>query len=130
MELYYCPSFNNLTYIDYAQHGGMLWNAAAVSTNALLDQLLLRLGLTQTPAEESENATKMREEAFKKTLTGQWMEDSLSVDPEGTVKQLLAWRDCLVMEGWDSTKTQNAKSQKLASLSQWESSFDKMAFPG
>lgn len=130
MKLYYCPSFNNATYINYSQRGGMLWDSAVVGTNALLEQLLLRLGLTQTPAEESEMANEARAALYKALLTDKWIQGSLKVDSDKTVEQVLAWRDCLIMEGWKREMTQNANSPKLSSLSRWEKSFDKMQYPG
>ena len=130
MKLYYCPTFNNTTYVDYSKHEGMLWDSAVVGTNALLDQLLLRFGLTQTPAEETDVANEARKKLYELLLTDNWIKDSRAVDPEGTVEQVLVWRDCLIMEGWKSEMTQNAKSQKLSSLSRWEKGFDKMQYPG
>ena len=51
MKLYFCPSFNNTTYINYESHSGILWDESVVGTSALLEQLLLRTGLTQVAAE-------------------------------------------------------------------------------
>lgn len=130
MKLYYSPSFNNSTYIKYSEHEEMLWDTAVVGTNALLDQLLLRFGLTQIPAEDTEFATNSRRSQYAQLLTDNWIKDSLSVDSEGTTDQVLAWRDCLIMEGWTREMTEHSPSQKLSSLSRWESKYNPMTIPG
>ena len=139
MKLYFCPSFNNTTYINYKSHGGnykshggILWNEAVVGTSALLEQLLLRTGLTQVAAEDIEARTEIRRESYKEHIQGdcKWISGAMAVDPDGTVDKILEWRDCLVMEGWTPDMTKNASSEKLKSLSRWEDGYDSMSCPG
>lgn len=132
MKLYFCPSFNNTTYINYESHGGILWDEAVVGTSALLEQLLLRTGLTQVAAEEIEARTELRRKSYKEYIQRNcnWIIGAMAVDPDGTVDKILEWRDCLVMEGWTPNMTKEASSDKLKSLSQWEDGYDSMSCPG
>ena len=132
MKLYFCPSFNNTTYINFESHGGILWDEAVVGTSALLEQLLLRTGLTQVAAEEIEARTELRRKSYKEHIQGNcnWISGAMAVDPDGTVDKILEWRDCLVMEGWTPNMTKEASSDKLKSLSQWEDGYDSMSCPG
>lgn len=132
MKLYFCPSFNNTTYINYESHSGILWDEAVVGTSALLEQLLLRTGLTQVAAEDIEALTESRRESYKEHIQDNcnWISGAMEVDPDGTVDKILEWRDCLVMEGWTPEMTKEASSEKLKSLSQWEDGYDSMRCPG
>lgn len=132
MKLHFCPSFNNTTYINYESHNGILWDEAVVGTSALLEQLLLRTGLTQVAAEDIEARTELRRESYKEHIQGNcaWISGAMDVDPDGTVNKILEWRDCLVMEGWTPEMTKEASSDKLKSLSQWEEGYDSMKCPG
>ena len=132
MKLHFCPSFNNTTYINYESHGGILWDEAVVGTSALLEQLLLRTGLTQVAAEDIEARTELRRKSYKEHIQGNcnWISGAMDVDPDGTVDKILEWRDCLVMEGWTPEMTKEASSDKLKSLSQWEDGYNSMSCPG
>lgn len=132
MKLYFCPSFNNTTYINFESHGGILWDEAVVGTSALLEHLLLRSGLTQVAAEDIEARTELRRESYKEHIQGdcKWISGAMAVDPDGTVDKILEWRDCLVMEGWTPDMTKEASSEKLKSLSRWEDGYDSMKCPG
>lgn len=65
MKLYFCPSFNNTTYINYESHSGILWDESVVGASALLEHLLLRTGLTQVAAEDIEARAELRKKPTK-----------------------------------------------------------------
>lgn len=74
-------------------------NEIHVDENGLLEQLELRTGLSYTAFSD------MEREAFylqnlKKCYTGTFFEKSFEADEWGTARQLLQWRDTLVMAGW------------------------------
>lgn len=130
MKIYYHPSYNGRVYIDYSSEkhpGGMLFDEVCVSTADLLDQLLLRAGIPQGVAEGSEKRTKAREEAYQQAIDADWINGAKDVDPEGTVQQVLHWRDTLIMAGWTEEMTASAQSRKLRALSEWESRYDRLS---
>lgn len=130
MKIYYHPSYNGRVYIDYSSEkhpGGMLFDEVCVSTADLLDQLLLRAGIPQGVAEGSEKRTKAREEAYQQAIDADWINGAKDVDPEGTVQQVLHWRDTLIMAGWTEEMTASAQSRKLRALSEWESRYNRLS---
>ncbi len=132
MKLYFCPSFNNTTYINYESHSGILWDESVVGASALLEHLLLRTGLTQVAAEDIEARAELRKKTYKEHIQDNcgWINEAMEVDPDGTVAKILEWRDCLIMEGWTPDMTKEASSDKLKSLSRWEEGYDPMSCPG
>ena len=111
MNIIYNPYFTGNAYI--LQN---LWDEVTVGDAALLEQLLMRAGLPQTVVDDSEESEKERAQAYAEAIKAQ--EDtpfsaSLQSDSEGTAKLLLKWRDLLVMAGWTTADTINAKSDKL-----------------
>lgn len=132
MKLYFCPSFNNTTYINYESHSGILWDESVVGASALLEHLLLRTGLTQVAAEDIEARAELRKKTYKEHILDNcdWISEAMKVDPDGTVAKILEWRDCLIMEGWTPDMTKEASSDKLKSLSRWEEEYDPMSCPG
>ena len=111
MKIIYNPYLTGNAYISQN-----LWDEVAVGDAALLEQLLMRAGLPQTVVDDSEKAETERARAYADAIMAQ--EDtpfsaSLQSDSEGTAKLLLKWRDLLVMAGWTTADTINAKSKKL-----------------
>lgn len=85
-------------------------NEIYVNENGLLEQLELRAGLSYTAFSD------MEREAFylqnlKKCYKGTFFEKSFEADEWGTARQLLQWRDILVMAGW--TKEMRGISKRL-----------------
>ena len=76
----------------------------------------MRAGLPQTVVDDSEKAETERAQAYADAIKAQGdtsFSASLQSDSEGTAKLLLKWRDLLVMAGWTTADTINAKSDKL-----------------
>ena len=111
MNIIYNPYYTGNAYISQN-----LWDEVTVGDAALLEQLLMRAGLPQTVVDDSEEAEKARAQAYADAIKAQGdtlFSASLQSDSEGTAKLLLKWRDFLVMAGWTTADTINAKSNKL-----------------
>ncbi len=111
MKIIYNPYLTGNAYISQN-----LWDVIAVGDAALLEQLLMRAGLPQIVVDDSETAEKERAQAYADAIMEQGdtlFSASLQSDSEGTAKQLLKWRDFLVMAGWTTANTINAESDKL-----------------
>lgn len=111
MKIIYNPYLTGNAYISQN-----LWNVVTVGDAALLEQLLMRAGLPQTVVNDSEDAETERTLAYADAIKAQGdtlFSASLQSDSKGTAKLLLKWRDLLVMAGWTSANTINAKSDKL-----------------
>ncbi len=111
MKIIYNPYLTGNVYISQN-----LWDVVAVGDAALLEQLLMRAGLPQTVVDDSEKAEKERAKAYADAIMAQGdtlFSASIQSDWEGTAKQLLKWRDFLVMAGWTTASTINAESDKL-----------------
>ena len=111
MNIIYNPYFTGNAYISQN-----LWNEVIVGDAALLEQLLMRVGLPQIVVDDSEEAEKARAQAYAeaiKALGDTIFSNSLESDSEGTAKLLLKWRDQLVMAGWTAADKINKESNKL-----------------
>ena len=111
MKIIYNPYLTGNAYISQN-----LWDEVTVGDAALLEQLLMRAGLPQIVVDDSEEAEKARAQAYADAIMAQddtLFSASLQSDSEGTAKLLLKWRDLLVMAGWTTADTINAKSDKL-----------------
>lgn len=111
MNIIYNPYLTGNAYISQN-----LWNVVTVGDAALLEQLLMRAGLPQTVVDDSEDAETERAQAYADAIMAlgdTLFSASLQADSEGTAKLLLKWRDLLVMAGWTTANTINAKSDKL-----------------
>ena len=99
-----------------------------VGPMGLLDQLELRAGINMNSKSEVEREADYLN-ALNKFLcerpTGEktlFFEGAFAVDPIGVAGKLLAWRDRLVMAGWDGTCT-DATCTKLQALTAIEPNF-------
>ena len=111
MKIIYNPYLTGNAYISQN-----LWDVVTVGDAAFLEQLLMRAGLPQIVVDDSEKAEKARAQAYAEAIKAQGatiFSNSLESDSEGTAKLLLKWRDLLVMAGWTTADTINAKSDKL-----------------
>lgn len=114
MKILYNPFFTKEAFITHD-----LWDTVATGDAGLLEQLLMRAGLPQTIADE-EDKEDTRIAPYREALQAQAdspFVDSLAADPTGTAKQLLQWRDMLVMAGWKAEMTADSKNAKLRVLS-------------
>lgn len=114
MKILYNPFFTKEAFITHD-----LWDTVATGDAGLLEQLLMRAGLPQTIADE-EDKDDTRIAPYREALQAQAdspFADSLAADQTGTAKQLLQWRDTLVMAGWEAKMTEDSKNAKLRVLS-------------
>jgi len=114
MKILYNPFFTKEAFITHD-----LWDTVATGDAGLLEQLLMRAGLPQTIADE-EDKDDTRIAPYSEALCTQNdspFADSLAADQTGTAKQLLQWRDTLVMAGWKAEMTADSKNAKLRVLS-------------
>lgn len=125
MILYYSPSFTGECYRDLSV--GKPCFEKIVGDAGLLDFLELRLGIC---AAESEPIDRILAycEALKTALDGAFYEDAFKNDPLATAKEILHWRDVLVMEGFDAGI--GYKSGRLKKLAEVEREFRKSALTG
>ena len=114
MKILYNPFFTKEAFITQD-----LWDTVATGDAGLLEQLLMRAGMPQTIADE-EDKDDTRIAPYGEALQAQAdspFADSLAADRDGTAKQLLQWRDMLVLAGWKAEMTINSKNAKLHVLS-------------
>ena len=113
---------------------GAVWSDETVSMNTLIcgpNSLLAwlegRLGLRRPAISDAERLFAYRKKV--ELADSEWCRSSFKLDPIGTTKKLLAWRDELVMAGWDGKIVSNA-SQRLQSLAAIEQAQTEDTFPG
>lgn len=115
MKIFYNPFFTGNVYLAHN-----LWDEVTVGDAALLEQLLMRAGLPQTVADaDPEKKEDDRIAVYQAALERQGttiFSQSLRADAEGTAKQLLVWRDMLVMAGWTPEMTKESENEKLRIL--------------
>lgn len=114
MKILYNPFFTKEAFITHD-----LWDTVATGDAGLLEQLLMRAGMPQTIADE-EDKDDTRIAPYREALQAQAdspFADSIAADRDGTAKQLLQWRDMLVMAGWKAEMTTDSKNAKLRVLS-------------
>ncbi|MBO7480853.1 MAG: PD-(D/E)XK nuclease family protein [Bacteroidales bacterium] len=119
MKIVYNPNADAHNYISVSKDKLAIGHIV-VADNGLLEQLELRMGLTCMSFSEME-----REASYLQLLSEHHKEDSFYkksylVDDWGTARQLLQWRDTLVMAGWN--KDVKGISTKLDSLADLEDS--------
>lgn len=112
MKIHYSPYFNGHAFIDYAEHKGGLLGECAESTNGLLSRLELVCGLSY-PDFDEEKIQKARCEEYYSILKNaikpadilypSFQNDSPTEDRLNVTKEILLWRDSLIMAGWDKT---------------------------
>ena len=125
IKLYYSPSFVGECYRNLPEGGTRF--EKIVGDAGLLDFLELRLGLPEPEANPIERIL-----AYKKALDamkeGAFYKVAFENDGLATAKEILRWRDLLVMEGFEAnTPYDSPRLQKLAEV---EREFRRSAPPG
>lgn len=126
MKIIYNPFITSNAFVSQS----LLWDTVAAGDAALLEQLLMRAGLPQTVADEDPEKDDVRLDPYIAALSElgpTLFSESLHSEPKGTAKQLLKWRDLLVMAGWTAETTINAQSDKLRVLAQADAALN--AYP-
>ena len=124
MTLYYSPFFTGECYRNYPV--GQACLEKVVGDAGLLDFLELRLGLPGGEAGAIDRILAY-EAALKSALTGAFYEDAFEKDSLATAKEILRWRDTLVMEGFDAHVSY--ESSRLRTLAQVEKVFGASGTP-
>ena len=93
-------------------------NEIYVDENGLLEQLELRTGLSYTAFSDMEREAYYLQK-LKNCYKETFFEESFKADEWGTARQLLQWRDILVMAGW--TKETRGISKRLDCMSDIDS---------
>ena len=117
MRIIYSPEFNSTSYINLEQRKGQLLGLKVCGSTELLSELELRAGIAHFDLSEAERLV-FYYDAIKEKIKETIFALSFAVDEIGVTRQLLSWRDSLLMAGW------NPKEQrfttKLADLAKLE----------
>ncbi len=130
MTIIYSPEFNSTSYINLEQRKGQLLGLKVCGSTELLSELELRAGIAVQELSEPERLVayhddikyindKSNKEIDKKNIMSTIFGKSFETDGIGVTRQLLSWRDNLLMAGWDPQKQQCSK--KLEDISFLES---------
>ena len=122
MKLFYSPSFAGECYRILPE--GETRFEKIVGDAGLLDFLELSLGLPGGDRDPISRILAYRD-SLESVSKGAFFEDAFTNDSLATAKEILRWRDLLVMEGFDPGK--DYKSVRLRTLAEAEKSF---SFPG
>jgi hypothetical protein len=118
MRIIYSPLYDAETYLGDAPR---TMGTAYVGDLGLLQQLELRSGRPALTASDVERETDYLN-FVKSHMAGSPFEEAFRVDDLGVAGRLLAWRDALLMVGWDGTCT-DSQARKLYTLAQIEADF-------
>lgn len=123
MIIKYSPEFTGEYYLDI-RPGESLLEQTVVDDAGLLEAFELRLGLPSRG-----ESTQIRTIEYRRALdahkAGSFYERSFSVDSFGVAESLLAWRDRLLMQGWDPVVASGL--DRLDALSAVEGTFRKQS---
>lgn len=128
MKIIYSPYYGSRPYVNLTDRGGILFDARAVGSAGLLDELELRAGLKgETPSEARRLVAYVK--AMEAALSADgtlFFRDSFLSDELGTAKVILAWRDALKMAMWSGL---DGGSERLRGLAAVEEAFDVRGVP-
>jgi hypothetical protein len=122
MVLHISQAFDGIVYAPPAE---MREGALYAGPDKLLQWLEAQLGLSGYPA----NTEYLRIELYRQSLAqclreGVFYENSFSADRFATAEALLAWRDELLLAGWDFSSDQTTPP-RLSALAEVEAVFQK-----
>ena len=118
MTFIYSPEFNSTSYIDFVARRSQLVGLKVCGSNELLAELELRAGIAHLQLSEPERLVAYHD-AIKEKVGDTVFASSFATDEIGVSRQLLSWRDHLLMAGWNPQEYQF--STKLRDLSRLES---------
>ena len=113
MKIIYSPFYSSGCYIDLQKRKDGLLGLKVCGSNELLSELELRAGIVSQELSEPERLIDFHE-ALSGNISGTIFEKSFKRDEVGVSRQLMAWCDSLLMEGW-TPDTDNC-SDKLKDL--------------
>lgn len=113
MKIVYSPFYNSGYYIDLQKRKDCLLGLKVCGSNEFLSELELRSGIVSQELSEPERLVDFHD-ALGGNISGTIFEKSFKRDEVGVSRQLMAWYDSLLMEGW--TPDTGCGSQKLKDL--------------
>ena len=99
MTIIYSPEYNSTSYLNLEQRKGELLGLKVCGSMELLSELELRAGIAIQELSEPERLIAFHK-SVKQHVAGTIFEDSFNTDEVGVARQLMAWSDSLLMEGW------------------------------
>ena len=118
MTFIYSPEFNPTSYIDFMARRSQLVGLKVCGSNELLAELELRAGIAHLELSEPERLVAYHD-AIKERVGDTVFASSFATDEIGVSRQLLSWRDHLLMAGWNPQE--HLFTTKLKDLSRLES---------
>lgn len=113
MKIVYSPFYSNGYYIDLKKRKDCLLGLKVCGSNELLSELELRSGIVSQELSEPERLIDFHG-ALSGNISDTIFERSFKRDEVGVSRQLMAWCDSLLIEGW--TPDANHCSDKLKDL--------------
>lgn len=113
MNIVYSPYYSGSYYIDLQKRKDSLLGLKVCGSKELLSELELRAGIVSLELSEPEQLIAFHE-ALSENISGTIFEKSFRRDEVGVSRQLMAWCDSLLMEGW--TPDTDIKTDKLRDL--------------
>ena len=123
MKIHYSPSYDGDIFLGDSPS---MMGEAYVGNMGLLQQLQLRAGVHRAPVPDVEREAQYHN-AMMAVIESTSFEKSADVDPLGVAKNLLEWRDALIMVGWDARSLSESGS-KVAVLAELEKEFTTPGF--
>jgi hypothetical protein len=113
MKIVYSPFYGGGYYIDLQQRKDSLLGLKVCGSQELLSELELRAGIVSQELSEPERLVDFHK-ALSEHIAHTIFEQSFKNDEIGVSRQLMAWSDNLLMEGW--TPESDIDSPKLKDL--------------
>ena len=116
MIIVYSPYYSGSYYVDLKKRKESLLGLKVCGSRELLSELELRAGIVSQELSEPEQLIAFHE-VLSENVTGTIFEQSFRCDEVGVSRQLMAWCDSLLMEGWTpKTTVETAKLRDLAKM--------------
>ena len=113
MRIVYSPYYSGSYYVDLNKRKESLLGLKVCGSRELLSELELRAGIVSQELSEPEQLIAFHE-ALSENISGTIFEKSFRRDEVGVSRQLMAWCDSLLMEGW--TPDMDIDTAKLRDL--------------
>lgn len=118
MKIVYSPYYSGGYYVDLNKRKESLLGLKVCGSRELLSELELRAGIVSQELSEPEQLIAFHE-ALSEKISGTIFEKSFKKDEVGVSRELMAWCDTLLMEGWTpDTDINTDKMRGLAKIVQ------------
>ena len=116
MKIVYSPYYSGGYYVDLNKRKESLLGLKVCGSRELLSELELRAGIVSQELSEPEQLIAFHE-ALSENIAGTIFEKSFKKDEVGVSRELMAWCDTLLMEGWTpDTDINTDKMRGLAKI--------------